>query len=79
MAVGHKILSSNYHRTTKGTRVLVIEESWISVSDTEGKVFRRLVFFSLSLGVTDLDFQTHPSAFILSVAIRDRENYLGLK
>ncbi len=59
MAVGHKLLSSEYQQTTNGTRVLVVEESWTAASDMEGKVFRKRVFFSLTSGITSLDFQTH--------------------
>ncbi len=58
-AVGHKILSSKYDQTANGTRILIIEESWMAASNTQDKVFRKIVFFNVSAGIVNLDFQTH--------------------
>jgi hypothetical protein len=54
---GYKFHSSQFQKTTDGTRILVVEESW--KFNTEGRVFLRRVFFNLPSGTITLDFQTY--------------------
>jgi len=53
---GYQLLSSRFKETTSGTRILVREESWNSL--TKGKTYQQHIFFSLPLGILTVSFET---------------------
>jgi hypothetical protein len=52
-----KLTSMGYPKTADGTRVLVVEQTWLF--DESNMMFYRGVFFSLSTGTLVLDFYTN--------------------
>lgn len=52
-----KLISSSYHQTANGIRVLVMEESWASTKTST--IYYRGVFFSLPTGTVVLDFYSN--------------------
>ena len=52
-----KLISSSYHQTANGIRVLVMEESWASAQTNT--IYYRGVFFSLPTGTVVLDFYSN--------------------
>jgi hypothetical protein len=53
---GYQLLSSRFKETASGTRILVREESWNSL--TTEKAYGQRVFFSLPSGILTLDLET---------------------
>ena len=53
----YKLISLGYPKTTDGTRVLVIDQTW--AKDQSNTIFHRAVFFSLPTGTVVLDFYTN--------------------
>ena len=57
---GYQLLSLRFEETAPGTKILIREESWDSLTDE--KVYQKRVFFSLPAGVLTIDFETGLSA-----------------
>ena len=54
--IGYLLFSSGYREIPAGIRVLVRDEQWTST--TKGKIFSRMVVFSLPAGILTIGFET---------------------